>query len=278
MYNPNLEVIYDTEHGDMTDDEINILYKGMNYGWKDVRGYHDDNSVAGEATYVENYTSHPQITNDSLVEPLFAWCNTPSTSTVWTDWCTVAPSGGVYYGSNEIPEWSNSLLVVTLKDGVSTDREVFQFKLQANGELVPSTGSNPNPKKFFGSDQALNGRLRDIAVSNDGKSIYLINNGGTTADKITVYHYDTTSSINSYSSETIDIQLFPNPAKVVLTVKGLENYPDLKDIRISNLLGKSSRLKLDQDYNIDVSKLATGIHFINLIFESKTYTLKFIKI
>jgi len=169
-------------------------------------------------------------------------------------------------------------LVVTLKDGVSTDKEVYQFKLQANGELVPSTSQNPNPKKFFGSDQALNGRLRDIAVSNDGQSIYLINNGGA-IDKITVYNYDTTTvTVNDYSSKVINVQLFPNPATDILMVKGLENYPDLKDIRISTLLGKSSNIKFDQDYNIDVSKLANGIYFIHLIFENKTYPLKFIKI
>lgn len=276
MYNPNLDIIYGIEHGDRTDDEINILYKGMNYGWKDVRGYHNDNSFPGEATFVANYVPNPLITNDSLVEPIFVWCNTPDTSSIWTDWCTVAPSGGVYYGSNGIPEWNNSLLVVTLKDGVSTDKEVYQFKLQANGKLVPSTSQNPNPKKFFGSDQALNGRLRDIAVSNDGQSIYLINNGGAT-DKITVYKYDTTS-ISDNSSKAINVQLYPNPATDILMIKGLENYPDLKDIRISTILGESSSLKFDQDYKIDISKLANGIHFINLIFENKTYTLKFIKI
>lgn len=270
MYNPNLEIIYDIEHGDRTDDEINILHKGMNYGWKNVRGYHGDNSFPGEDIFVANYISHPQITNDSLVEPLFAWCNTPDTSSVWTDWCTVAPSGGIYYGSNGIPEWNNSLLVVTLKDGVSTDKEVYQFKLQANGELVPSTGLDPNPKKFFGADQALNGRLRDITVSNDGQTIYLINNGGTTADKITVYQYDTTTSTT--------IQLFPNPVTDMITITGLENYPDLMDINVSTILGKLVSLSFDLEYNIDVSRLANGIHFINLIFENKTYTLKFIKI
>ena len=45
MYNPNQQIIYNIEHGDRTDDEINILQAGMNYGWKYVRGYHGDNKL-----------------------------------------------------------------------------------------------------------------------------------------------------------------------------------------------------------------------------------------
>ena len=277
MYNPNLGLIYDIEHGDRTDDEINVLHKGMNYGWKDVRGYHDDNSFAGESTFVSNYVPNPLILNDSLVEPFFAWCNTPSTSSTWTDWCTVAPSGGTYYNSNAITEWTNSLLVVTLKDGVFTDKEVFQFKLEANGDLVTSTVLNPNPKRFFGEDQAANGRLRDIAVSNDGLSIYLINNGGSTPDKITIYQADTITSIDEINTQLLGIELFPNPAKDILTIKGLEKYSDLKDIEITTLIGKYTSCELDQNYQFDISRLSNGVHFIRLIFENRTFTLKFIK-
>jgi len=273
MYNPNLNVIYDIEHGDRTDDEINILHKGMNYGWKNVRGYHDDNSYIGEATSVANYSPHPLIQDDSLVEPLFSWCNSPSTTDSWSDWCTVAPSGGRYYGSNTIPQWNNSLLVVTLKDGLSTDKEVYQFKLLANGQLATSTALNPNPKKFFGNDQDLNGRLRDIAVSNDGKSIYLINNGGTTSDKIIVYQYEETTSTGHPN-----LELFPNPVSDILSIKGLDHYYDLKKVQMYNLLGVTVNFELDADYKIDVSHLSSGIHFIYLIFEHQTYTFKFIKI
>jgi glucose/arabinose dehydrogenase len=278
MYNPVLDVVYNIEHGDRTDDEINRLYKGMNYGWKNVRGYHGDNSYPGEAAYIANYTANPQIPNDSLVQPLFAWCNTPSTSTVWTDWCTVAPSDGMYYGSNGIPAWNNSLLVVTLKDGLSTDSEVYQFKLAADGSLVPSTSTAPNPVKFFGQDQALNGRLRDIAVSTDGRTIYLINNGGTNADKITVYQYDTVSTIYNYTAPKLNVQLSPNPTTDILEIKGLEQYPGLLDIEISTLFGATKRWEFNHDYRLDVSSLANGIYCVHLIFKDKTHTLKFIKI
>ena len=32
IYNTQQDILYDVEHGDRTDDEINILMPGMNYG------------------------------------------------------------------------------------------------------------------------------------------------------------------------------------------------------------------------------------------------------
>lgn len=276
MYNPNLDVIYNIEHGDRTDDEINILYKGMNYGWKDVRGYHDDNSFLGEIEYVSNYVPEPLIANDALIEPFFAWCTTPDVSSVWTDWCTVAPSGGAYYGSNAIPEWNNSLLVVTLKDGLTTDREVFQFKLHDDGTLVSPTTENPNPKKFFGEDQGINGRLRDIAVSGDGQTIYLVNNGGTDTDKIIVYSYDTTNVGLIESVGNPNIQLYPNPVHDRLTIEGVDNLINLREIKISTILGKTTIVELSDD-SVDVSTFTAGIYYIHFFYGNKVHTLKFVK-
>jgi len=273
MYNSDLDIIYDIEHGDRTDDEINILHKGMNYGWKNVRGFHNDGSFNGEEVYVSSYTPNPQVLNDSLVEPLYSWCTTPSTSSTWLDWCTVAPSGGIYYNHNGIHEWQNSLLVVTLKDGVSTNKEVYQFKLLENGQLAESTNENPNPKRFFSEHQDLNGRLRDIAVSTDGKSIYLINNGGTT-DKITVYTVKEPVDI----SNDYEFEVFPNPVSSRLTVSGLEKYSDLKDIKITNLVGDYVNFKFENNKEIDVSTLAIGTYILHLFFEHQNYVLKFVKI
>lgn len=189
MYHDGLELVFDVEHGDDTDDEINLLNKGMNYGWSDVRGYHFDNSFPGEAAFVNNYVPHPMIPNDQLEEAFYSWCTIADTSSSSSDWCTVAPSDGIYYGSNGIPEWENSLLITTLKWGDGLSPEVYQLQLNAAGGIVPSTASDPNPKRFFGEDSFLNGRIRDIAYSTDGKTIFLINNAGTDRHKITVYQY-----------------------------------------------------------------------------------------
>ncbi|UOQ69606.1 PQQ-dependent sugar dehydrogenase [Hymenobacter volaticus] len=92
MYNPVQNVVYDIEHGDRTDDEINVLVKGMNYGWKNVRGYHGDNNYPGEAAYIQAYVPHPLIANDQLKPAFYAWCAVPQpTNPNSADWCSVAP-------------------------------------------------------------------------------------------------------------------------------------------------------------------------------------------
>lgn len=278
MYNPNLDILYNVEHGDATDDEINVLQKGMNYGWKDVHGWHDDESFAGEANYVDDYVPNQLIEGDALVEPFYVWCTTPPEPTdTWTDWCTVAPSDGIYYGINGIPEWTNSLLVVTLKDGASTDKEVYQFQLENDGSLVPPTAENPNPKKFFGPDQAMNGRLRDISFSNDGKTIYLIsNNGGIDTDAISVYTYVEWETGLDEASPSLT--LFPNPVSDVLNIKGLESFSDAKYVWVSSTSGESVRIPIGSNGSIDVAELRSGLYFIQFTIDDDARTYKFVKL
>lgn len=276
MYNADLEILYNVEHGDRTDDEINLLHKGMNYGWINIHGYSNDNSYEGEADYEANYTPNPLIENDALIEPLYSWCTTLDTTSVWTDWCTVAPSDGIYYSNDGIPEWNNSLLVVTLKDGLTTDRQVFQFKLEEDGSIASSTNENPNPKKYFGEDQEFNGRLRDIAISPNGEKIYLINNGGTDSDKITVYTYNANGV--GFPEINAQLQLYPNPVSSELFIKGIQSTSNIIDAKISSILGQSYSVKIDPNQNIDVSDLSNGIYFIQFTYQSKNRLLKFIKI
>ena len=193
---------------------------------------------------------------------------------IWSEICcvfTIAPSDGIYYNSTAIPEWTNSLLVVTLKDGLTTDREVFQFKLDQNGKILPSTLENPNPVKFFGQDQSLNGRLRDIAYSKDGRKIYLINNGGTSSDKIIVYTY------SPLSENLLSINIFPNPSNTEITLSGINHTYDVNSIEIYNLLGEKVKNSFDQNFKMNVSLLANGVFFIKLPLKDDVVTLKFIK-
>ncbi|MCF6296743.1 MAG: PQQ-dependent sugar dehydrogenase [Flavobacteriaceae bacterium] len=272
MYNPNLDILYSIEHGPETDDEINILYKGMNYGWSDVSGFHDDN-YAGEMDFIANYSPHPNIANDSLVQPFYAWGTTYNAGG-WLDWPTVAPSDGIYYNSNGIPEWKNSLLVVTLKNGNETDQELYQFQLTESGEIAPSTQENPNPKRFFGADQALNGRLRDVAFSKDGKTIYLINNKYIT-EKISVYTYSKEAlNVDGFSKEDTTISITPNPTSGVFTIDSGDDV--LLYAVIYNKLGQ--KIKETTTNEIDISNMAANIYFVKIILHSgKIVTKKIIK-
>ena len=278
IHHASLGTIYAVEHGDITDDEINVLYKGMNYGWKEIRGYRNDNSFPGEADYAANYIPDPSVPNDSLVDPFYSWCTTlPIDTTESNPFCTVAPSGGTFYGSSAIPEWTNSLLVVTLKDNAVTDKEVYQFKLLPNGDLAPSITGSPNPKKFFGNDQALNGRLRDIAVSNDGTTIYLINNGGAATDKIIVYTIDSTTSVVNTNLPSSTIGLYPNPTtNDMVYLKGTKELEGFLKIEIYALNGKLIFTSF-HPREINVTSLNKGLFLMKVITDKTTYPLKFIK-
>ena len=124
-------LLYSSEHGDATDDEVNLMQKGRNYGWPIVSGY------------CNRGTGDPSFCKDSLVvNPLKAW--TP----------TIAPAGMDYYASESISEWHNSLLLVSLKE---SDLRVLE--LNKEGDSIV------NETIFF--DNAL-GRLRDLCISPEG--------------------------------------------------------------------------------------------------------------
>lgn len=277
IYNYSRDIVYNLEHGDRTDDEINLLEAGKNYGWKYVRGYHSDNNFPGEAAFVNGYVADPTVLNDGLKEAFYSWCAVPQpTASNNADWCTVAPSDGIYYGVNGIPEWTNSLLVVTLKNGATTDTELYQFKLNTNGlGLAPSTAEDPNPRRYFATDQALNGRLRDIAVSADGTKIFLINNGGSTRDKITIYSYIPSSKQNPILNAGSDPMIFPNPANNEININSLEK---IESIEFRNLIGETVKTLIGNVSKINVDDISDGAYIVTIKNESgnKTKT-KFIK-
>jgi glucose/arabinose dehydrogenase len=132
--------LYSSEHGPSTDDEVNIIEKGRNYGWPNVPGLCDQ---PGEQTF---------CSTNNVREPLKIW--TP----------TAALSGMDYYNSNLIPQWKNSLLVVALKNS-----RMYQLKLNAAFTAVDSTA------EFFTNKY---GRMRDICVSTEGKVYICTSNGG----------------------------------------------------------------------------------------------------
>jgi PQQ-dependent dehydrogenase (s-GDH family) len=139
--------LYNSMHGESTDDEINIIEKAGNYGWPYIQGYIDADSVRE----VKFSATHQTI------EPIYAW--TP----------TIAPSGLDYYNNDAIPQWKNSLLLAVLKDEM-----LAQLKLNADGTAI--TGERDFLKGRFG-------RLRDVAISPTGE-VYVCTDNGNNQDKI----------------------------------------------------------------------------------------------
>jgi glucose/arabinose dehydrogenase len=138
--------LFSSEHGPANDDEINIIEKGLNYGWPSVEGKCNE---AGEQSF---------CTANNIKEPIYTWSP------------TAAVCGMEFYNSDYLPQWKNSLLVTTLKNS-----RLYQLKLNsAQTEVAEAT-------EFFTNTY---GRLRDICIAPDGK-VYISTSNGSN-DKIVV--------------------------------------------------------------------------------------------
>lgn len=122
--------LYTAEHGNLADDEVNLIVKGGNYGYPNVSGVCDK---PGEEDFCAEH---------NIIEPLMAW--TP----------TIAPAGMDYYNNRAIPQWRNALLLTTLKG-----QSLRVLKLNDEGTVITE-------EKVYFEKQF--GRLRDVCVSPDG--------------------------------------------------------------------------------------------------------------
>lgn len=180
--------LYESEHGPKTDDEINIVKPGTNYGWPHVAGLKDDKAYE-YARWAESTTPCAQLKFSDLAiaesvprepesaftkpftEPIATMFTVPSgynfsdpvcKGVDYICWPTVGVSSIEYYGpprNTGIPGWEKVLLVTTLKRG-----SLYVIGLTPDGQRVDGPFS-----RYFQSDN----RYRDTAVSPDGRTIYI---------------------------------------------------------------------------------------------------------
>ena len=180
-------LLYASEHGPTTDDELDIIEAGRNYGWPHVAGYRDDRAYrymnwaasAPEPCRSLKFdrasapASVPQSRESSWNHPAF----TPPVATFFTvpaDYdvttlgaATIAPAGIDIYTSPAIPGWANSVLITGMRTGAA-----YRVKLDAAGRKAVG-----KPTEYFRTAN----RYRDVVVSPDGRRIYLAtDNFGTT--------------------------------------------------------------------------------------------------
>lgn len=129
--------VWETEHGPMGGDELNLLAPGRNYGWPVVTyGRNYDGNVISELTDKPGFGS-----------PIFYW--KPSIAVCGIDFVT----------GDQFPRWRNRLLVGALKYeevrllDIKNDRVMHQQTILKNA-----------------------GRVRDVACGPDG-AIYVVLNG-----------------------------------------------------------------------------------------------------
>jgi PQQ-dependent dehydrogenase (s-GDH family) len=167
--------LYASEHGQDTDDEVNRVEAGRNYGWPLIAGFKDDEyytyanwsasapTPCADLVYGRNAPSTVPRTKESDVElgdftpPLKTFFTVPSTHDARTlGNATAALAGLDVYTSAAIPGWNPSILVAGLMSGA-----IFRFPLR------PS----PDPPLTYFKAQD---RYRDLAISPDGRRLYVV--------------------------------------------------------------------------------------------------------
>jgi PQQ-dependent dehydrogenase (s-GDH family) len=285
-------ILYSSEHGPYSDDELNIIEVGRNYGWPLVVGYCDGNY---NGRYIGGGWVGNELTNCATLnvrEPIrsfFPVTNPPDSTTNNMTWPSTAPSGTDFYGSNAIPGWQNSLLVAQLKRGA-----IGRFKLSSDGLSIISDTIH-----YF---QGL-GRFRDVVVSPDGLKIYVAcDSSGSTSGptrnvtstpanpgSILEFTYQPPVGgrmLNPLMTEVklaeparnTGIDVYPNPASSYFNVYDFSNEQS-RLIELVDLNGRSIRKQTitNRVTRVDTHGLLSGLYILK-ISDSKGKIVKTEKI
>lgn len=179
-YNPATDKLYGSSHGPFSDDELNIIERAKNYGHPLVIGYSWDGNYNGLKAGATNGTcpiigseeDNAAAIGTSYMDPIYSayarsqseinaiYLNNGSNS----QWPSEGWSGLDVYTQSYIPGWQNSLLSAGLKWG-----RIIRNKLDETGAvIVPVAGADTVTYL-----QSTN-RYRDLAISPDGKDIFVI--------------------------------------------------------------------------------------------------------
>ena len=263
-------ILYSSEQQDMSDDEVNIIEKGRDYGWPLVSGYSDGN-YDGWKLANKTVVSEKQDSIDyNLRAPIYTLYTTanpgPLYGTSNSTWPTVACSSIEVYDNYTIPNWNRSLLVPSLKAG-----QMFRLKLSDDGKTVTEMNSI-NAMNLYNK-----ARLRDLCVSPDGLKIYvscdMSSQNSAYQGKILEYKYTGTLGVLSISPDSINlpsintkVEVYPNPAKNILYVKSIKNQTSPLHYSIYDTNGKLV-LKGNSDNNnfgINIQTLNPGLYVFKL--------------
>lgn len=140
VYDPVSGHMFQTEHGPMGGDEVNIIEAGKNYGWPVI-------------TYGANYTTAKiglGTAQEGMVQPVYYY--TPSTA--------ISPIT-IYRGAM-FPEWEGHLLVGALRGAHVSKLALVDGQVRSERAILKEA----------------KGRIRDLKVGPDGSLYILVQNGG----------------------------------------------------------------------------------------------------
>ncbi len=288
--------LYSSEHGDVSDDEVNILESGRNYGWPFVAGYADNNyTIHDGSAYPKNdklagknigYEDTFAV-NHNVKEPIFTFFSPDKTiiqgydwpsnaANYWPNiytWQTVAPSSIDFYDRMYIPNWRNSLLVTSLKFGM------FRLKLNTTG-----TGISGDTIRYL-----TNNRVRDLAINPTGDTLFFaIDSSGSTSGPTGGFSGSTVETRNPgfilrmVYMKTLPqvslperkptppvhemVKIYPNPASNTLYVAAPKNTSKPLVLRVFDMNGRQLfELQNNKDiFAINLRSAPRGIYIVKL--------------
>ncbi len=293
--------LYADEHGPKTDDEINVITAGKNYGWPRVAGFNDNSAyVYGEwassaptpcssltysdytipgsvPQYLENSYSHPDFMNPIktlyTVATGYNFQDPSCIGNYFICWPTIAPSSLDIYskGLGGIPGWANSLLVTSLKKG-----SVFRYKLSADGLTIPGSGI-----EYWNTTN----RFRDVAINPAGTEFYVItDNSGATSGPSggytttldnpgTIMKYTYTGILLPVTDNRVKpqkvkdlVKVYPNPASDFLTIKGKKEFRKPLRVQFYSIAGAmlKEEVSFRNEFTVNIADLPPGVYTVKL--------------
>ena len=271
------DILYSDEHGPFSDDEINTIERGRNFGWPNVVGWCDGNyngRTTGGFTIVDEQTNCNTLNAKEPLRSLFPVTNPPTGGDNML-WPSVAPSGCDFYSSTAIPGWQNSLLIANLKKGT-----ISRYQLSNDGQRIISDTIH----YFRGL-----GRFRDVVVSADGTKIYVAcdssgSTSGPTGNVTTVpanpgsileftylppagmnalQQLFTSTKLPAATNET-SVDIYPNPASDYMIVY---NYKvESRVVYIYDINGRLLKKVIGKEMatRVNISDLANGVYIIKI--------------
>lgn len=275
------DILYSSEHGPYSDDELNIIERSRNYGWPAIAGFCDGNyngRYLGGLLVTNEQASCVALNAKEPLRSLFPATAPPDSGTNNLTWPSTAPSGMDFYGSTAIPGWQNSLLVAELKAGA-----IARFKLSSDGQFIISDTIN----YFRGK-----GRFRDVVVSPDGLKIYVACDssgstsgptGGVTstpANPGSILEFTYQPSANgarmmngqaaiqaqvAQVATTGSIDVYPNPANDYFVVYNFAKEEGLR-LELIDLAGKivKNQQAINLATRVETGDLASGLYVLRL--------------
>lgn len=261
-------ILYSNEQMDRTDDEINIIQSGKNYGWDKVSGYCDgnvngykigQNSNANEQTFCNATPTHQEPIFTLFTEPAsgMAALMAQSNNALWP---TIACSSLEFYNYNVIPDWPASLLLTPLKKNF-----IYRLKLNASGDAVIG-----DTISYFRGD---GNRIRRVTAAPNGLAFYVARDIGASANGGSIMEYTYTGPTLSINNDAVNprvvknlMKIYPNPASSILNIESKKEMRKPLKAQLYDITGRlvMEKTAYQNNFKIDISSLQKGVYTFKL--------------